>query len=1069
MHGPWNDALEDGNTGWLHDVNTNSLSSASALDTLTQQHLEHIESGLNVIEVQQENAIDIRPRLAQLNLTMGEFNQLMAVRDILSASQSLTDEEKLSVKRILAQVKKRRKAFVYRKEEMITGTAYPYGITLSQDFFQIPSDPIGQFPPAPEHPLVPWLTSDGDLIRFRSTLRGRIEQEKSALDALKTMLDEVDEAMMVKLRDALVTVCGDPTRSLVVNARTLGDKLLIDLENNCCFKTNRVAAAIETLQQFLWKTRTGDILHDYPTMEYIGGDFDEAWMWMGSYSNWRAAMFVFLYPENVLLPSLRKNQTPAFQAVVEATRNNRRFGPKDACKVARDYRDYLVDLVDLDLKCSAEAEVFLRTTGCGTQTTDKPQTLFVFAQGRATHNSYFTTVDARDKANINQNSYWQAIPGLDDTVRIFGCTVYFIPDGGGEFIYLFFTRTGPDNADKFFALRFNLLNGLWEENPLEFKVDTDDLIIDWQNPESQYSGFVKDDFSPIIKAIAVRYCTDTKTQPTVAISLEKIAGASKDVYTFYWPMRQNGTEFKPRWGGDGWRLYIEGNKILKGLVRFFVGIWVDENAKMLDHSLLVLRSGTTTYLDLTAWGLRHDWLLTAKAWFLAVGWPEWGWEWNGEIEYIGAEQIDGMITAWEALLPQVTNHVGQSSTDYLAYIQTFGGTTGGDTIYIPPQYNADLEREIRTVLPFYDWSTVHLEVVQNGDRRRDVVTYTTDDPEVPIITNDEPLNSSDLSQWLSFIAPVRDARYFDPTNAAFEAGWWVVAPSGRFDLGRDRGHVGREEYHIEEPLESRILVSTNVTVLTPRSFLVPTIQSDISLVAQIMRPMLSSYDLTLNSGPNFRLEEYVWEAYYFVPMQIALQLCTNGYYQDALDWFSTIYDISRPVGERKIYYGLVLDEQGTVTAARAADWYSDPLNPHAIAALRPYTYTRYTMLAIAQCLLAYADAEYTTDNSETVPRAREMYEDAQALLEMLAPRTHALSRQRRGHWVTWYPGRSRSPSPRKFAPWSHSLHKLDSAAWFRTSRMCSAASHRWRNDWHPSVHLSQQHKARWRSAPWIPS
>ena len=136
------------------------------------------------------------------------------------------------------------------------------------------------------------------------------------------------------------------------SARTLGDKLLIDLENNCCFKTNRVAAAIETLQQFLWKTRTGDILHDYPTMEYIGGDFDEAWMWMGSYSNWRAAMFVFLYPENVLLPSLRKNQTPAFQAVVEATRNNRRFGPKDACKVARDYRDYLVDLVDLDLKLS---------------------------------------------------------------------------------------------------------------------------------------------------------------------------------------------------------------------------------------------------------------------------------------------------------------------------------------------------------------------------------------------------------------------------------------------------------------------------------------------------------------------------------------------------------------------------------------------------------------------------------------------------------------------------------------------------------------------------------------------
>jgi hypothetical protein len=53
-------------------------------------------------------------------------------------------------------------------------------------------------------------------------------------------------------------------------------------------------------------------------------DFDSEWEWIGSYSTWRSAMFVFLYPENLLLPSLITRRTPAFNALIEQTRPSRR-------------------------------------------------------------------------------------------------------------------------------------------------------------------------------------------------------------------------------------------------------------------------------------------------------------------------------------------------------------------------------------------------------------------------------------------------------------------------------------------------------------------------------------------------------------------------------------------------------------------------------------------------------------------------------------------------------------------------------------------------------------------------
>lgn len=127
---------------------------------------------------------------------------------------------------------------------------------------------------------------------------------------------------------------------------------------------------------------------------------------------------------------------------------------------------------------------------------------------------------------------------------------------------------------------------------------------------------------------------------------------------------------------------------------------------------------------------------------------------------------------------------------------------------------------------------------------------------------------------------------------------------------------------------------------------------------------------------------YLEEAYYFVPVHLALQLQLQGQYTAALDWFRTVYDYSMPTAQRKIYYGLKREDSPTATYDRAPDWLLDPLNPHEIAATRANTYTRFTLLALIRCFLEFADAEFTRDTAESLTRARTLYLTALELLEL---------------------------------------------------------------------------------------
>lgn len=895
--------------GWLHDISSLPLDDTADFNALTIQELGFVEPSLSYIREQQADGTDIRPRIAQLNLTAAEFNRLMACYDLLVAESALTVEEKSIVYRILAQVKKRRNFFAYRLAETEAG------LTLSQDHFKLREQPITSFPPQPDTPLTEWLAEERDLILWRRRLKGRVEQEKSVLNDWQEALFEVDEAMMVHLRDAMVRAISPVGQNLVVSARALGDKLLIDLENNCCYKTNRVAAAIETLQQFLWKTRTKDIEANYPTVRYQGEDFDEAWTWMGSYANWRAAMFVFLYPENVLHPSLRKNATPAFREVIEATRNNRRFGPNDACEVAHRYSEYVRDISELDVKCAQMARAFVGEDRCGAPRNAPQKLSFVFAQARGSKRPYFSIADTNDPAAVSQTAFWAEIPGIGEKPTLRGCDLYDNSDQKINHIYLFYTLEGPDNKSKFFAQRYSLETMQWEEEAIEFDVEQDELT---RHPHVEDpTGFNKEDFDTSIRALCVLKNSEQWASPILAISLRHKDG---DAYTFTRFLAGDGKSLQ---GGEDWNLwktsFANPTGSLKGDVLDYWSYYPSDQEGWI-------------WTEVFHFFLLRYWNATDKRWVTQIVRVKAGASFYASYQRIYVTEAGQTIPAFTSLL------VDNGTKHFYAFSRDAVITDDWDSI-----------------VWVFDEAVFDHPPIESPNLPTEII----------------PSSLSGLLDTTGVLAiPIRkmNARDADTSMVIYQR-----RSDSKLNICR-AAHDSTDNEFRWGPIRYRLSMKLRTE---------PSIGPAYSDANQGVNTIISEEAWLDNSSLNRRLLVPVMEAWYFVPLQIALQLQVNGYYTEALDWFRSMYDFRRPLGERKISYFLTKDETINTTAERLEDWYADPLNPHAIAATRKHTYTRYTILSIVNCLLAYADAEFTVDDSETVPHARELYEDALALMGLL--------------------------------------------------------------------------------------
>ena len=158
------------------------------------------------------------------------------------------------------------------------------------------------------------------------------------------------------------------------------------------------------------------------------------------------------------------------------------------------------------------------------------------------------------------------------------------------------------------------------------------------------------------------------------------------------------------------------------------------------------------------------------------------------------------------------------------------------------------------------------------------------------------------------------------------------------------------------------------------------------LVAAMSRPPNPSID------QEQEIPQFIRELFWLVPVALARKLQDSREYPAALDWLQGVFAHQLPPADRAIYQGLVL-ESHTVSdyTTRSPGWLAlrEELNPHFFARNRNAAYTRFTVMSIVECLLAYADSEFARGAPDANARARALYQSAVDLLDSpeLAPET----------------------------------------------------------------------------------
>lgn len=414
---------------------------AAVVSTLRIPRADELE---NLAKLQAQGQT-IKLRLAQLTLDPDVFAYLVRARRLLASGASLLDAEWEAVFAILTQVEKRRSFALWRDQERDAG------IILAPDFFKPRESNLDRFPLPPEPILPEWRASTRARREWEETLTARIQQLEDVSSGLAEVVSAVEEITLPALRDALILASDAPEGNSLTKAKWIADHLLIDIQTSGCHTTTRIAQAIETIQGLLFSVRSGLLRDTYPDLALDADDFDSEWKWIGSYVTWRAAMFVFLYPENLLLPSLRKGElpTPVFNKLVDDLRASPSLTPTKARRAARTYAEYFEDVCRLRVEATCQASTRVSSA--------RSQSVFhMFARGRRNNKIYWSFYDPEALVGDSAQSFWTPLQPSETTtvVEIIG-SVPFTVLGRDRFLYLF-VKNREDDKEQLAFTRYNL-------------------------------------------------------------------------------------------------------------------------------------------------------------------------------------------------------------------------------------------------------------------------------------------------------------------------------------------------------------------------------------------------------------------------------------------------------------------------------------------------------------------------------------------------------------------------------------------------------------------------------------
>lgn len=423
----------------------------AGLDTRVQSVLSVGSTPLVTLGQRDANGEEIDADLTAVGLRRAELLAILKFRSVLNQGLPALDSEWADLENLLVQIRKRSQYVVWRAEESSAA------IVLAPDTFKVPKEG------APEPELLAWRASLDDRWKLQDTLKSRIAQLVLAESALKEALAAAESAGLPLLRDALVEATDAIGDTEEERQRWASRRFLIDASAGACQITTRIALAMETLQNLLFSLFNGAFKMgpvQLQSWELVAERFEDEWQWIGSYASWRSAMLVFLYPQNVMMPSLKRPMSGAFRQLIADLRSKSRLSASQVCAAAQAYADYFHDIctLNIDAACQTHTRVHRPTKGCVDASAPLYRSMF-YSFGVNRGHAYWCVYDPEGGGDFTQ-SFWEPIPNIRNASQIIGAVAH------GEYnvarhIYVFVKTWDAAAGPSLVLTRYNLETRQW--------------------------------------------------------------------------------------------------------------------------------------------------------------------------------------------------------------------------------------------------------------------------------------------------------------------------------------------------------------------------------------------------------------------------------------------------------------------------------------------------------------------------------------------------------------------------------------------------------------------------------
>ncbi|MBE7385211.1 MAG: hypothetical protein F6J95_027900 [Leptolyngbya sp. SIO1E4] len=988
----WQQRLRAINTE-LSAIRSADVSSFEAFSAnLLEQYLGLSSNQLIELNAQEEQGQKITQRIEQFALSRRSYLYLLQIAQRVEAGKEVAADMWQQVHDIVLQSWKRRQFGQWQREEQAAA------ISLSPIYFQRVPREFGSVP-AEESAVSQWRAERRDRRSWEKTLKSRLDQQAAMNTAHEELIGEVEESTLPQLRDFLINATNVPESTLDTKAKGLTDRLLVDMLTSGCQTTTRISQAIETLQNLIFSIRTGQLdLGENNSFELDAENFENEWRWLGSYATWKAAKAVFLYPENLLLPTFKRHQTLAFTQITKNVRANKSLASVE--QAGNEYFRHLQDVCSLNIKATcwgrtpiAQAHSFVIQDEQNAER-DYIDLLYLFAQPENSNQIYWSTYNpvGEEYAPLPYaQSFWQKL-NLDQSDIKIEDIIGVVPY---QEVLCLFIYTMTDEGRSLGLLRYSLQEQKWSEVNILGIPETSGqfrVTILQKKPkntsilESEETLSLENEGSPsLICAVKGEWHRHDFYNKNSDLKITK-QGDSYDTYLYFNRLNSKGDSLEL----DKWKLLGT-----LDLVNFDLVDLISLEYRNSIFTIINTKLSTSVYcktfvvhaeslkISLEEFPGDVESLIKYRSLLAEKSWIE-------HLTYAHADHTNtGVVKYYEEKLRDIDQEIFQLSPEAVDSYDKWEDGHQAESWQTLDKVTAaywwpELSGSLSGLFIFHQstqkqnkysilkkWSDSSIELFKQQKLHEfEAFTGDYDFPSTRVTNQDIPVS----------IAKHGGASWPEPSRI-------LVYNSG--NLGK-ASLAGATALTLKAQDTQRVVHAARN--LTPKLSSVKN-SSRGERKREVPIPIFGLFSLNehedrknwllVNTGRNrtpLSNSIYLDEAYFFLPLFFAISLKEIGQYEQALDWLRTIYNYSLPESIRESAYLLQKDEFLEANLESEESFFVDPINPHAIATNRRNAYTQFTLFTVIRCLLDFADSEFTQDTAESISRARTLYTTATEIL-----------------------------------------------------------------------------------------